>query len=444
MMDTDTLFINWDWWLDGWIIATAILCSVAAAILGNFLVLRRMSLIGDAISHSVLPGLAAAYLMTGSRHSLPMFLGAVAVGLLSVWLTEAIGSIGKVDEGASTGVVFTGLFALGVILIVQAADKVDLDPNCILYGDIELTPLDLIATPLGDIPRCALILGGVLLLNIVFVITFWKPLRITTFDPQLADSLGIHSRFMHYSIAGLVAVTSVSSFEAVGNVLVVTMFIVPPTIAFLLVKRLEPMVIVSAVVAAICAFLGHILSVFVPRTVGIGSTSTSAMISVVAGLLLVAAVLFNWRSGVLINVLRQGRSSFKILSQDIIALLFRDAEQSRPSKSIRDIQRSLLATYFNTWLTISYLRYRGWVVRLTDGFGLTELGKKQAQKVVRSHRLWEQYLATTIGVSPSRLHQQAESLEHFTNLELREQLDSETKRPSQDPHGRDIPPEIKP
>ncbi len=120
---------------------------------------------GDAISHSVLPGLAAAYLLSGNRHSLPMFLGAVAVGLLSVWLTEAIGSIGRVDEGASTGVVFTGLFAFGVILIVQAADKVDLDPNCILYGDIELTPLDAIVTPLGDIPRCALILAAVLAIN---------------------------------------------------------------------------------------------------------------------------------------------------------------------------------------------------------------------------------------------------------------------------------------
>ncbi len=133
------------------------------------------------------------------------------------------------------------------------------------------------------------------------------------------------------------------------------------------------------------------------RAFGLGSTSTSAMISVVAGLFLVAAILFNWRSGVMVRWLRRGKSYFVILGQDIIALLFRDTEQSRPAKSIREIQRTLIASPFATWLVTAYLRYRGWVQPFESGFKLTEQGRVQAQSVVRSHRLWEQYLATTIG-----------------------------------------------
>src|SRR6056297_458775 len=136
--------LNLSWGLDGWIILAGALSAVASALLGNFLVLRRMSMLGDAISHAVLPGLAAAYFLSGTRSSLPMFLGAVLVGIITAFFTEWIRGAGKVDEGASMGVVFTSLFALGLVMIVQAADQVDLDPGCVLYGAIELTPLDTI------------------------------------------------------------------------------------------------------------------------------------------------------------------------------------------------------------------------------------------------------------------------------------------------------------
>src|SRR5690606_38844964 len=133
---------NWLWELDGWIIAAGVLCATAASLLGNFLVLRKMSMLGDAISHAILPGLAVAFFLSGSRQSVPMFIGAALVGVLTALLTQWIHDFGKVDEGASMGVVFTTLFALGLVLIVQTADYVDLDPGCVLYGAIELTPLD--------------------------------------------------------------------------------------------------------------------------------------------------------------------------------------------------------------------------------------------------------------------------------------------------------------
>ncbi len=129
---------HFEWSLDGWIIVAGVLCAVASALLGPFLVLRRMSMMGDAISHAVLP-LAVAFILTDSRASLPMFVGAAVVGVLTAVFTEWVRGFGKVDEGASMGVVFTVLFAIGLVMVVQAADSVDLDPGCVLYGAIEMT-----------------------------------------------------------------------------------------------------------------------------------------------------------------------------------------------------------------------------------------------------------------------------------------------------------------
>ncbi|MEX0978103.1 MAG: metal ABC transporter permease, partial [Pirellulales bacterium] len=271
---------NWNWSLDGWIVVAGILCAVASSLLGNFLVLRKMSMLGDAISHAVLPGLAAAFLISGHRDSLSMFVGAAAVGVLTALLTEWIRGIGKVDEGGAMGVVFTALFAIGLIMIVQAADRVDLDPGCVLYGAIELTPLDTV--PLGpfQVPRVVVVLSIMLLINLAVVVFLYKELKVTSFDPALASTLGINASLMHYLLMTLVAVTAVASFESVGNILVVAMFVVPAASAHLCTDRLGVMIAMSAVFAAAAAVLGHIGALVVPRWIGYHSTTTAGMMAV--------------------------------------------------------------------------------------------------------------------------------------------------------------------
>ncbi len=226
------------WEIDGWIILAGALCAMSAALLGNFLVLRRQSLLGDAISHAVLPGLAAAFLLTGQRQGWVMFLGAASVGVLTVLLTELARQFGRVDESASIGVVFTFLFALGLVMIVQAADSVDLDPGCVLYGSIETSMIRKMPLFGLSIPRVVVTLGTTLTINSLFVAAFYRMLKVSTFDPQLARAQGVPVNFLHYALAGLVAVTSVASFESVGNILVVAMFVVPPVAAWLLTDRL--------------------------------------------------------------------------------------------------------------------------------------------------------------------------------------------------------------
>ncbi|MGC6425326.1 MAG: metal ABC transporter permease [Lentimonas sp.] len=294
--------------IDTWIVIVGMLAAIACSILGNFLVLRKMSMMGDAISHAVLPGLAIAFLITGARASFALFLGAMIVGVLTAVFTQWVSNFGKVDEGASMGIVFTTLFALGLLLIVQAADHVDLDAGCVLYGAIELTPLDVlwrleVFGVLLEIPRAAVVLGIVALVNLTFVLLFFKELRISSFDPELATSLGISANVMHYALMTLVAVTTVAVFEAVGSIIVIAMLIVPAATAHLLTDRLGAMIAISAVIGALSAWLGHLSALRFPGWVGfdpalIETTSTSGMIAVVAGMIFVAALLFSPRYGI--------------------------------------------------------------------------------------------------------------------------------------------------
>lgn len=288
--------MNW-FAFDTWIVVVGALCAVAAALPGTFLVLRGMSMMGDAISHAVLPGLAIAFLVTGSRASIGMFIGAAAVWILTAVFTHWISQSGRVDRGASMGIVFTTLFALGLLLIVRAADHVDLDPSCVLYGAIEMTPLDTVEWAGLALPRAALVLGGVLVLNLVLVVVFFKEFRISSFDPDLATTLGIRSGLMHYLLMTMVAVTTVAAFEAVGSIIVIAMLVTPAATAYLLTDRLAVMLALAAAIGAASSALGHWLALEAPPLLGFESTNTSGMMAVATGLFFLLAWLFAPRYG---------------------------------------------------------------------------------------------------------------------------------------------------
>ncbi len=455
---------DWDWEIDGWMIVTGALCAAAAALLGNFLVLRRMSLLGDAISHAVLPGLAGAFILTGQRQGVAMFVGAAAVGVLTVLLTEIARQYGRVDEGASIGVVFTALFAIGLILInLGAAKSVDLDASCVLYGSLELAVTDRVSLFGLEVPRAVVTLTIVLLLNAIFVFGLYRPLKVCTFDPQLAAAQGLRVSVFHYALAAFVAVTAVASFESVGNILVVAMFVVPPVTAWLLTDRLMPMIILSVVAGVAAAVLGHLAAFTVPIWLGgllsgalgcinmfrespldvpaLGRSNTAGMMAVMAGGLLFLTALLAPRKGILSRGVRSLRVALQILSEDVLAAIYRVESQESGGVSSSVIRGNLLVSTLRARLVVLWLKWHGLITENQQHLSLTDTGRRQAQNVVRSHRLWEQYLASEAGVTDREMHQGAERFEHFTDRELRERLNAETHAPNVDPHGQPIPPE---
>jgi manganese/zinc/iron transport system permease protein len=281
----------------------------------------------------------------------------------------------------------------------------------------------------------------VMVINLVFVVLLYRPLKVSTFDPQLAQSQGIPVRLIHYALASLVAMTSVAAFEAVGNILVVAMFVVPPVTAWLCTDRLWLMILLSTIFAALSAVLGHAAALGLPTLFGLPSTNTAGMMAVASGGLLVLAALLAPRKGLISRAHQSWRVSQRILSEDLLGLLYRDHAQGVTRVSATTLRKTLFASDWRTWLALQRLRRRGWVEVSGGEAELSPGGLAMAQNVVRSHRLWEQYLAAEAGVPEQLLHDGAERLEHFTDRELRERLNAEMHAPATDPHGKTIPPE---
>lgn len=269
-----------------WILIIGSLVAASCSLVGCFLVLRRLAMLGDAISHAVLPGIVAAFFLTHSRNTIPMMLGAGTLGLLTAFITQFLSKSGKLQEDASIGVTFTWLFAVGVILISKYASQVDLDLDCVLYGEIAFAPFDVFTGPGGGSmgPRAAWIVGFALIANFAFVILCYKQLKICAFDPALAASLGLNVALWHYLLMAFVSMTTVASFESVGAILVVAMLIVPPNTAFLLTQRLSTMLAVSVLVGVASALGGYALAAKLDGSIA------GAMATVAGGFFALAAI----------------------------------------------------------------------------------------------------------------------------------------------------------
>lgn len=279
-----------------WIILAGSLVAVSCGILGCYLILRKMAMVGDAISHAVLPGIVIAFLISGSRDSFIMLIGAGLIGVFTTFLIEFFHRKGKLQSDASIGITFTWLFAIGVILVSLYTSNVDIDQDCVLYGEIAYVPLDVWITGSGLNlgPKTIYISGTVLIVVVLFIVFGYKELLITTFDPALASALGISTALWHYLLMGAVSLTTVASFESVGAILVVALLVAPAGIAYLLTTNFKKMMIISAVLGIAISFLGYYLAVWVNGSIAGGMAT-------VAGILFGLAFLFSPSEGILIK-----------------------------------------------------------------------------------------------------------------------------------------------
>ena len=240
---------------------TAVFTAVSCALLGAFLVLRKMTMVGDAISHAVLPGIAVAYWLSQSRASLWMFLGAAAVGVLATIIIELLRKKLKVQSDASIGMTFTTLFALGVILITFWSDSVDLDQECVLYGEIAYVPFNTWSFGGLNMGPIALWSSGLLLLAVLaYTVIGFKGLKLSSFNEDYAAVLGIGVAAWNLSLMAMVSFATVVSFESVGAILVVALLVVPAATAYLLVEKLHLLLIGAGSIALLAALGGYALS----------------------------------------------------------------------------------------------------------------------------------------------------------------------------------------
>lgn len=238
----------------------AVLVAAACAIPGVFLVLRRMAMLSDAISHTVLLGIVLGYFLTRDLDSPLLFVGAVATGVLTVALVELVNRTGLVKEDAAIGLVFPVLFSIAVLLISRFFSNVHLDVDSVLLGEIALAPLDRLELFGVSLPRALAIGAGALLLNLLLALLFYKELKLATFDAGLAAALGFAPALVHYGLMTAVSITAVGAFDAVGSILVIALMVAPPAAAYLLTDRLPRMIGLAVLIGAASALAGYQLA----------------------------------------------------------------------------------------------------------------------------------------------------------------------------------------
>lgn len=273
-----------------WIIIIGSLVAGSCGFIGSFLILRKMAMLGDAISHAILPGVVLAFMLSHSMETLFVMIGATFFGVLCTFLTQTLNQAG-VQSDAAIGVIFTSLFAFGVVLVSFFTGDIHLDLQHVLYGEIAYAPWDLV-TFLGlTMPKAVWMMGTVALITLLLTLLFYKELKLTSFDAQMAAAMGIPVVFIHYLLMVLVSLNTVAAFESVGAILVVAMIVVPGATAYLYTDRLSIMLVLSIVVGILSSILGYWLAAAF-------DVSISGSISTVAGLLFLISILFSPRYGI--------------------------------------------------------------------------------------------------------------------------------------------------
>jgi manganese/zinc/iron transport system permease protein len=415
-----------------WIVLAGSICGAACAVLGCFLLLKRLSMLTDGIAHGVLPGIGLAVLITGQLNGPGLFVGAVVFGLLTAALTQAAVSFGGVSEDTGLGVAFTTLFSVGIILASTLLRHTDADVDCVFSGNLASLPSQTFEVWGFDIPKAIPTLVFSLMLTLAVIGLFWKEWKLATFDSELAAAMGFRPVLLHFVLVAMTAINSVASFEAVGSILVVPMFIVPAATARLLTDRLGAMVTLAAALAVSGATLGGVLSTLVWDRI-----SPAGMIATVLGVQFVVVWIVAPGHGLWAQASRRLKLWTRIAEEEVLGKLYRAplryadlADTVREEHGIRTLGLA--------WV-MRRLRNRRYIASADGIWNVTDSGRTHAEEVVRAHRLWESYLDQNFELPLDHLHAPASLIEHYLGPEAIESLQSELAHPKRDPHGSDIP-----
>lgn len=272
-------------------------------------------MMADAISHAILPGLVGGYVLANGPNIFVGFIGAALAGLLTVVLVEALTKSKRVKEDAAIGIVFPFLFAIGVFVISKYLANVHIDTDAVLYGEIAFAPFDTLTVNGRDLgPQSLWVLGGLTVVNAIFLTLFYKELKLSTFDAGLAASLGFAPVLLHYLLMAIVAVTTVGAFSAVGAILSVALIIVPPVTASLLTRKLPSLIVLSMLFGVFSALMGYWLAT-------LWNVSISGMIAVTLGLVFGITLLAAPQQGLVSQAVRRRRQRWQFATEMLVVHL---------------------------------------------------------------------------------------------------------------------------
>lgn len=351
--------------MDLGILLILIATAIATSVLGVFLVLRKMSMMVDSISHTVLLGIVIAFIFVKDLSSPILIIGAALMGIVTVFLTELLVKSKKASEDSATGLVFPLLFSIAIIIISSSFRDIHLDIDVVLLGKIELAPFDKLY--IGGIsigPKLLYIMLAVMIFNLVFIKIFFKELKIVSFDAALAATLGFAPFVIHYILMTLVSLTAVAAFNAVGSILVIALMIGPPATALLFSKDLKKMLIMSIIIGIVNSILGYFFAILV-------DVNISGMIATVTLIMFLLVLVFEPRNGMVTTIIKRHRLKEEFTFLILVFHVFNHAGDESEIKCI-NIQKELKWTQkickkqIDKGLELGYFNIEDSLVHLTS------------------------------------------------------------------------------
>ncbi len=366
----------------------AIFIAVSCALCGSFLFLRKMTMMADSITHTILLGIVLAFFAVQDLNNPFLILAAAAMGLITVWLTELVHSTKLVSEDSSIGVVFPLLFSIAIILISLYAGNVHIDTDTVLLGELAFAPFDRVELFGVDVGARSIYVGAALLvINIVFIAVFFKELMLSSFDPILATALGFSPTLLYYGLMSVVSITAVGSFEAVGSILVIAFMAGPPACAYLLTEKLTKMLWLSVLFAVLTAVIGLQIALLL-------DVSIAGMMASTLGILFLGVLLFSPKQGIVGTLLRRNRQKREFLMDTFILHVnnHRFEESEEVETGVHTIGQHLNWSHEKVKSTVKDLQSQKLIFVENERYRLTESGVQRAGSLLK--KLYPEMLQT--------------------------------------------------
>jgi manganese/zinc/iron transport system permease protein len=410
------------------LLGTSIL-GIASAVIGTFAVLRRRSLVGDAVAHASLPGVCIAYFIVGDRNFAAFMLGALVFGIVAAAFVSFVRAATRIKEDAAIAIAIGGFFGLGIVLtrVIQnqpSGNRAGLDS--FIFGKA--------ASMVGSDANLILVIAAAVL---AIVALFYKEFKVLCFDRDFAASQGWPAMALDLLLMGLICTCTVVGLPAVGVVLMVSLLVIPPVAARFWTNRLSTMILIAAVVGGLSGVLGTALSAVLPVPEGVTSRGwpTGPLITLVATAFFVISLLFAPRRGLVAEQVRRVSLRRRVQEQNLLraAFEFAEADSTRQHWTIQDLEVDTAP--------LGRMLSKGYVERRPDStYQLTPTGHEAAAKIVRAHRLWELFLIEQADIAPDHVDRDADQIEHVLPQELLAELEDKLRAMGRLPQGMPVSP----
>lgn len=413
-----------------WVIIGCALIGGGASLVGTFAYLRKQSLVGDAVAHSLLPGVALSFLIFEEKNLWVLFPGALLAGWLSLLSIDAIRNHSKIKSDSAIAIVLSVFFAIGIVLLTHIQQGE--------YGNQSGLDSFLFGKAASMLPRDIYLFILVDTILILAIVIFYPFLKLYAFDPDFAKSAGLPTKWLEFLLSTLTVLAVASGIQAVGVVLMAALIITPAAAARFYTHRLDKTLLLALVFGMLSAVGGVLISYTAP------SMPTGPWIVVILSLIAVSTFLIAPRKGIIHRSIMRKRHVKKMNVENVLKLFYMLQKEQHQDYITRTELSA--ARYFESRLlegALKSLKKHGFILQSTKGLSLTETGLTEAMRVVRLHRLWELYLNERMNFAQDHVHHAADAIEHIITPEIEEALLKELNYPTIDPHESIIPGVIK-